>query len=217
MTRIDAPQVGFNWVLDPNQRLDDIEAEFDESAGAYEASSLAWDYRGARDGAAFFARQATPDSRVVEMGCGSGLVGQELALRGFSQLTGCDISAGMLELARQKGVYSGGLVKTDIAATPLLDASVDALLCIAVLTYANNIERVFCEFDRLVRPGGVIVFSHRVDLESRAGFAPALGRRIDRGHWRRIEVTEPQLYYPGRADYADTIVIRYHAYERIPT
>lgn len=49
----DTGGIGSSWVLNPNHKLEDIEAEFDESANGYEQSSKDWNYRGAEDGAAF--------------------------------------------------------------------------------------------------------------------------------------------------------------------
>ena len=133
--------VGSNWVLNPNHTIDAIEEEFDLSASAYEQSSFDWDYRGADDGAAFFARLVSPHSRVVDAGCGSGLVGQRLGELGFGDLTGCDISSAMLALAREKNIYSGGLYKTDIQALPLEANAYGALVCIAVFSAYTGMNR----------------------------------------------------------------------------
>lgn len=213
MNDTDTPAIGSNWVLNPNHKLEDIEAEFDESAAGYEKSSKDWNYRGAEDGAAFFIQHVAQSASVIDVGCGSGLVGSELAAAGFEILTGCDISAMMLEKASTKAIYSGGLHKTDIRKMPFANDAFDALVCIAVLTYCDDIEIIFREFERVVRPGGTIVFSHRVDLEPKHGFAEALARRLDQGTWNIRSVTEPQLYYPGKRDYSDKITIRYHAYD----
>lgn len=45
-------------------------------------------------------------SSVLDMGCGTGLVGVYLNERGFKNVVGVDASVGMLEKARTKGVYS---------------------------------------------------------------------------------------------------------------
>ena len=119
----------------------------------------------------------------------------------------------MLKRARDRtGVYSGGLVKADLCSMPFPEASFDALVCIAVLTYAPSIERVFTEFERVTRPGGILVFSHRLDLETDCGFNEALSARLLAEAWSKIAVTEPMLYYPKKPDYSDVITVRYHAY-----
>lgn len=43
---------------------------------------------------------------VLDMGCGTGLVGQYLKERGFKNTVGVDASKGMLEKSETKGVYS---------------------------------------------------------------------------------------------------------------
>lgn len=43
---------------------------------------------------------------VLDMGCGTGLVGVYLKERGFNNIVGVDASAGMLEKARTKSVYT---------------------------------------------------------------------------------------------------------------
>jgi predicted TPR repeat methyltransferase len=40
------------------------------------------------------------------MGCGTGLVGAELKVRGFTNIMGIDASKGMLEVAALKNAYS---------------------------------------------------------------------------------------------------------------
>ena len=45
-------------------------------------------------------------SAVLDMGCGTGLVGQYLKERGFKTIVGVDASSGMLEKAEKKGSYT---------------------------------------------------------------------------------------------------------------
>lgn len=51
--------------------------------------------------------------RILDLACGTGLIGQELSKRGFKHIVGYDISSGMLEEAQHKGVYTE-LVEHDI-------------------------------------------------------------------------------------------------------
>ena len=41
--------------------------------------------------------------RILDLGCGDGLVGQALKARGFNNISGYDISAKMVSLALSKG------------------------------------------------------------------------------------------------------------------
>jgi predicted TPR repeat methyltransferase len=207
--------VGENWVDNPNRELFAIEEEFDQTAHLYDGKSHDWDYRGAVDGAAHFSKFASVNDRVLDAGCGTGLVGSELANMGITDLWGCDISAGMLKIAESKGLYSGGLYRFDICATPFQDAFFDSLICVAVLTYAPDIKRVMREFHRLTKVDGLINFSHRVDLEDQCGFRSTMDYLHNQRIWSIIDISEPHLYYPGRADYSNKILVRYFCFKKI--
>merc|ERR1711976_1062270 len=45
------------------------------------------------------------DAEILDMACGTGLVGQALSDKGFSRIHGCDISEKMLEIASTKDIY----------------------------------------------------------------------------------------------------------------
>jgi predicted TPR repeat methyltransferase len=49
---------------------------------------------------------AAEGAAVLDMGCGTGLVGQYLKERGFVNIVGVDASQGMLEKAKTKEVYN---------------------------------------------------------------------------------------------------------------
>ena len=51
-------------------------------------------------------RYVKKDCRILDAGAGTGLVGKLLAKRGFDNLVAMDLSAGMLEEARKKNVYT---------------------------------------------------------------------------------------------------------------
>ncbi len=50
--------------------------------------------------------EAAANAEVLDMGCGTGLVGKYLRERGFLKLVGVDASKGMLEKAKVKGSYT---------------------------------------------------------------------------------------------------------------
>ena len=43
--------------------------------------------------------------RILDIGCGTGLIGKYLAQKGFKHIVGLDVSTMMLAKARTKGVY----------------------------------------------------------------------------------------------------------------
>jgi SAM-dependent methyltransferase len=74
--------------------------------------------------AEYFVTQVSQDQGpVMDIGCGTGLVGESLRQNGWSSwLDGVDISEGMLEVARAKGVY-GRLFKEDLTKSDNLPKS----------------------------------------------------------------------------------------------
>lgn len=92
--------------------------------------------------------------RILDIGCGTGLCGVHVA--GLAaHLTGIDVSAGMLEKARKRGIYHE-LVESDIAdylhhAPP---GHQDAVIAADVLIYFGALDVLFGGVSRCLRSGG---------------------------------------------------------------
>ncbi len=103
--------------------------------------------------------------RVLDAGCGPGAYADWLLQHGAAHVTGLDLSPRMVALAAQRlGERFPGRVtlhQHDLN-RPLdfLDsAAFDLVICPLVLDYLATWEAVFAEFHRVLRPGGVFVFS----------------------------------------------------------
>lgn len=96
---------------------------------------------------------------VIDAGCGTGLSGEPLHGR-VGTLTGIDVSAKMLDVARAKGLYTE-LVCDDLVAAlkPMDAATCDLLLSADTLMYVGALEAFFEQAARVVRPGGLLAFS----------------------------------------------------------
>ena len=79
---------------------------YDDWAAGYESDLVdGCGYRSPAIAAKAFADRVPDRScRLIDLGCGTGLVGVELAAHGYTRMDGLDISSGMLEEARRKGV-----------------------------------------------------------------------------------------------------------------
>ncbi len=99
---------------------------------------------------------------VVDLGCGTGAALSALRKRyRRARILGLDISQGMLAQAR-KGLpwlRKPDLVGADMERLPLRDASVDLLFSSLTIQWTNAPERVFAEVRRVLRPGGLFMFS----------------------------------------------------------
>jgi ubiquinone/menaquinone biosynthesis C-methylase UbiE len=90
---------------------------------------------------------------VLEVGCGTGLILKEIAPVARSAV-GIDISRGMLEKARQRGL---NVVEGSATELPFADASFDTVYSFKVLAHVQEIEKAMAEVARVLRPGGQAV------------------------------------------------------------
>lgn len=97
---------------------------------------------------------------VLDAGCGSGSLTKWLLDHGASVI-GVDASPHMLEQAR-KTLKDEAVLRLHDLRKPLdfiEDDSMDIVASSLVLHYLPEVEPVFCEFHRILRPGGYLVFS----------------------------------------------------------
>jgi demethylmenaquinone methyltransferase/2-methoxy-6-polyprenyl-1,4-benzoquinol methylase len=92
---------------------------------------------------------AAPGATVVDLACGTGDLCRDLAARGYVPV-GIDFSAGMLAAAR----IHAPLVRGDGAALPVATAGVDGVTCGFALRNFVDLDAVFGECARVLRPGG---------------------------------------------------------------
>jgi SAM-dependent methyltransferase len=103
------------------------------------------------------AAAAGPGSRVLDVGCGSGLALVLAGQRGAIP-SGVDISAGLLRVAQGR-LPDAELCLADMEALPFDDASFDAVLGINAFQFAGDPRRALREAARVLAPGGRIVAS----------------------------------------------------------
>ncbi|HZM35319.1 MAG TPA: class I SAM-dependent methyltransferase [Burkholderiales bacterium] len=106
-------------------------------------------------GAALDAARVTSGTRLLDAGCGAGLLALLANLRG-AQVTALDASPGLLAVARQR-LPAADVREGDLEALPFADASFDAVTAVNSLFYAQNMGAAMNELVRVVRPGGRLV------------------------------------------------------------
>ena len=136
--------------------------------------------------------EATPESTVLDVATGTGLVARALAGRYGCRVVGVDQSAGMLAEARRHAGERIELVEGSADALPFADASFDALTFTYLLRYVPDPAATLRELARVVRPGGPVAglefgvpragWRPLWELYVRAGL-PAAGAAVGRG-WR---------------------------------
>ncbi|MGE3674123.1 MAG: class I SAM-dependent methyltransferase, partial [Polyangiaceae bacterium] len=102
--------------------------------------------------ASFVERFATGRD-VLEVGCGTGLVLSRIA-RFAKHAQGLDLSPGMLEKAKERGLDVTLGSATDL---PFPDASFDVTCSFKVLAHVPDLEKALSEMARVTRPGGMVL------------------------------------------------------------
>ena len=175
---------------------------YDEWALKYEADVRSWGYDAPEQVAALLAKHI-PDcaaGAVLDTGCGDGLSGVALQAAGFAGgIIGADLSPELLAIAKTRGCYSA-TAEVDLSQKlPQADDSFMACTCVGTLTYLDPGSGVLEEFCRVVRPGGMVCFTHRTDkLEL---WRPLQTRMCDDKFWEAVEITEPMDYLPSHPEY----------------
>ena len=108
-------------------------------------------------------------AKIIDVGCGTGLVGEKLKAKNFIYFDGLDISKDMLSIAKSKGyrnLFLGSLNKQ----LPLLDDAYDAAMCIGVFTHGHVSSDRFNELCRIVKPGGYVCFTINEGVFEEYGF-----------------------------------------------
>ena len=74
------------------------------------------------------------DSKILDAGCGTGLVAQVLSDMNFKNIVGLDYSIDMLKIAKNKKIYKKLIQESLNKKTSLRSNQFDIVLCTGVLT-----------------------------------------------------------------------------------
>jgi demethylmenaquinone methyltransferase/2-methoxy-6-polyprenyl-1,4-benzoquinol methylase len=152
---------------------------------------------------------------AIDVATGTGKLAGSLANRvgPFGRVLGVDISAGMLERARDAGSDTPWLefILGDALALPADDASFDAATIAFGMRNLPDYERGFAEMARVVRPGGRVVCLEIARPRSLAGrvgrlwferAVPLIGRVVGQAEAYRYLVSSVRAY-PSPAEVAE--------------
>lgn len=98
-----------------------------------------------------------PAAAILEIGCSGGPLMQRLRAAGYTDVTGIDVSAPVIELAHARGVANASLM--DGAALEFADARFDLVIASDVLEHIEDEGKALREWARVLKPGGqVLIF-----------------------------------------------------------
>lgn len=111
-----------------------------------------------------------PGSRLLDLACGSGGPTLRIAELAGCRVTGIDLHEEAVAAARaaaeERGIAGGADFRAGDAAEPLPfdDAQFDVLICIDAINHLPARQRVLQEWQRVLKPGGRLLFTDPIVL-----------------------------------------------------
>jgi len=185
----------------PDKRL--VRAAFDRAAIAYDEAAVLQREVGERLSGRLDLMTLVPRS-VVDLGAGTGRWSAALAKRyPRARILSVDLAEGMLHRARRCAGRWDRLrgrhvfVCADAERLPLADRSTDLLFSNLTLQWCHDLGRTFAEFRRVLRPGGLLLFST---------FGPDTLKEL-RAAWAEVDPGRPHVnHFPDMHDVGDALL-----------
>ncbi len=165
---------------------------YDEWADSYDADMSSGGYSYAPMAAGLFGRHVEPgEMPILDAGCGSGLIGAVLARLGYANLTGIDLSEGMLRAAERKGVYRD--LRRRVLGAPLDfdDGAFRAVVCAGVFTPGHAPPDSLDELVRVTAKGGALIFCCTDAALCEGGFQAKIDALTQAGLWMPTDIAGP--------------------------
>ena len=143
-----------------------VERTFDAFAATFDANLSALGYRAPQLVAELLRELLPAPARqfdIHDLGCGTGLCGP-LVRDWARELSGCDLSSGMLKKAERRQIYDRldhAELVAHLRANPL---RFDALICADTLCYFGELGEALRASAEALRPGGTLVFTVEANL-----------------------------------------------------
>ena len=128
------------------------------------------------------------DARIMDAGCGTGIVGELLHQDGYGNIEGLDYSPDMLDKAKAKGIYKT-LSQADLTGTlDIEDATYDAIISVGTFTCGHVGPDALGELIRITKAGGHICFTVREQAWEEDDYRTKLRDFENNGLWELQEL-----------------------------
>ena len=130
------------------------------------------------------------DGPILDAGAGTGLTGWIVSLLGYQGLVAMDLSSGMLELARKRGMFKAFHQMALGEPLDFEDNYFGAVVATGVFTVGHAPSSSFDELARIVKPGGHILYSLNMESYHQGGFKEKQEAMVKDNIWKLAEITE---------------------------
>tara|TARA_B100001964_G_C14041183_1_gene512732 strand:- start:53 stop:685 length:633 start_codon:yes stop_codon:yes gene_type:complete len=129
------------------------------------------DYRSPLEIAKYYDKYSNnKDTPILDVGAGTGLIGECLNVNSYREIDAIDISPEMLNIARLKNCYSK-IIEADLTEGLMInDNHYGAIVSAGTFTHGHVGPDILDELLRVTRSGGLFVFTIHYKLYKKAGF-----------------------------------------------
>jgi predicted TPR repeat methyltransferase len=174
-----------------------LQTTYDEWAASYDADMVLTGYVHYPVLTGLICRHVPrKDATILDVGVGTGALGSLLNLLGYNNLSGIDMSQGMLAKATERKCYSD--LRRAVLGEKLdfVDRSFDAVISTGVFTEGHAPAAAFDELVRLLETGGVLIFTIAGMVWDEKGFKTKLAGFVEAGTLKAVETTQPYQPMP---------------------
>jgi predicted TPR repeat methyltransferase len=190
----DAIKVAHNLSYDPTK----LEEYYDKWSQAYDNDVSSEKYSGPEYMAKYLAEildkkfqldSKKEDLKILDAGCGTGLVGVEVEKLGFGKIDGFDLSNNMVEVARDTGAYNSleGGCDLNQKIEVYQDNQYEIIVCCGVFTLGHVESSALEELIRIAQPGGLLIISTRKSYYDGSDFQATADRLQAQGKIKLID------------------------------
>lgn len=202
-------KISTNAAIDASLRLDGdprkVKQYYADWAQNYDRDVSAAQYSGPATAVHLLQQHlSAAEARILDAGCGTGLVGMELQAAGYRAIDGFDLSPEMAQLSVASGAYQTVLGDIDMmsAADDYPYNGYDALLSIGVFTLGHVPPEAISVLLQLVRRDGLLLLSTRSHYYEKTSFQQQVDALIDSGKVMQLQVIwEAPYNHDGAAHY----------------
>lgn len=188
---------------------DDTNEYYSRWAATYDAELTREGYRTPGRCARALSAFVTPDAPVLDIGCGTGLSGAAMRSAGFSELTGTDVNAEMLSIAKVAGIYADTWV-TDLSDPfPFPQGTYAAIAAVGVIGVGAAPPALLAQALDALAPGGHLVFSYNDHALAVGGYRQALDDALNAGVAEQV-FAERGVHIEGLDSASTVYVLRRH-------
>ena len=137
-------------------------------------------------------------ANILDVGAGTGILGEDLHKLGYHNLMAMDMSESMLVEARKKKLYKK--LEQGILGEPLdyPTDSFDAVILAGVFTYGHAPSRSLDELIRITKSGGYIIFTMRPDFYEESDFKEKQSKLESSQKWELVEIGKKFVALPKK-------------------